>query len=96
MSATDLLHEQLVAVAEIPKHLPKRVHVSTCHRWYVRGIRGRKLETVLIGGRRFTTREALHRFFKAISDSEAHQQDTEPEATRDALINQAERELQSP
>lgn len=65
-----LLKETLIPIWDIPKHLPIRVHISTCHRWYTRGVRGQKLETALIGGRRFTTVEALTRFWAAISDAE--------------------------
>ncbi|MBX3437201.1 MAG: DUF1580 domain-containing protein [Planctomycetaceae bacterium] len=37
-------------------------NISTLHRWRLHGVRGHKLETVLVGGRRFTSDEALERF----------------------------------
>ncbi len=41
-------------------------HVSTIYRWRLRGIRGVKLETFLIGGRRYTSVEAIERFTERI------------------------------
>ncbi|WP_442485133.1 DUF1580 domain-containing protein [Aeoliella sp. SH292] len=38
------------------------VNVSTVWRWAQRGVRGVRLETLCIGGRRFTTNEAWGRF----------------------------------
>jgi hypothetical protein len=62
----DIEHEQLISLKEVPKHLPrrngKRTHYSTVFRWATRGARGRKLESVLLGGVRYTSLEALGRF----------------------------------
>lgn len=45
---------------------PKGVSPATMARWIQRGVRGgTRLETILIGGRRLTSREALSRFFVA-------------------------------
>lgn len=67
----DYAHDDLVALIDIPKVLPprngKRVHKSTVFRWASRGVRGHTLETVAIGGRTFTSREALDRFLKALN-----------------------------
>ena len=38
------------------------VSLSTLHRWKRHGVRGVRLETVLVGGVRYTSREALNRF----------------------------------
>ena len=62
----DIQQEQLISLKEAPKHLPKRngkrTHYSTVFRWATKGARGRKLESVLIGGMRYTSVEALSRF----------------------------------
>lgn len=58
----DIQHETLVPVAKIPSHVPGRPHSATCWRWIQRGCRGVKLETVLVGGRRFTSTLALQTF----------------------------------
>lgn len=58
--------EQRILLSEVPDLLPKRngkkVHYSTVYRWANKGTRGRKLESHLIGGIRYTTLEALERF----------------------------------
>jgi hypothetical protein len=43
------------------------VHVSTLHRWHLRGVRGRRLRTVLIGGRRYVLASDLNRFLAEIN-----------------------------
>ena len=58
-----LLAEQRVALTELAH--PQRVSSSTVWRWTMRGLRGVRLETYSIGGRRFTTREAFDRFIVA-------------------------------
>jgi hypothetical protein len=59
----DIQNETLVPVAKIPSHVPGRPHLATCWRWIQRGCRGVKLETILVGGRRFTSTLALQTFF---------------------------------
>ena len=62
----DLANERMVAVTEVPEHLPRRrgkkVHISTIYRWIQRGARGKVLESALLGGIRYTSLEALQRF----------------------------------
>lgn len=43
----------------------KRYSLATLHRWRLRGNRGIKLETVLIGGVRYTSKEAISRMISA-------------------------------
>ena len=61
-----LLSEELLKFSQVPDwYLEKIGHPidrSTCYRWRTRGCRGVKLETILIGGSRFTSLEALDRF----------------------------------
>lgn len=63
---TDLLDEHLIALPEVPDHLPRRrgrkLHIGTIYRWVQRGAHGKVLESVLLGGVRYTSREALNRF----------------------------------
>lgn len=63
---SDLRRESLITLAEVPNYVPQRrgrkVHYSTVFRWVTRGARGRVLQSVLFGGIRFTSLEALDRF----------------------------------
>ena len=62
------VHEEtLLPLSEAAEHVPGAPHASTVQRWFLRGIRGTHLETVLIGGKRYTSIEALDRFYRAIN-----------------------------
>jgi excisionase family DNA binding protein len=41
------------------------VHVGTVHRWLYSGVRGRKLKSVLVGGRRRISKSDLDAFLSA-------------------------------
>ena len=81
--AIDPLNEQVFPLAQAAKRLPRLrnnrpVAVSTLWRWSRSGLRGRTLETAMIGGVRVTSTEALRRFFAALSDPPAPTQETGP------------------
>lgn len=61
----DIENERLVPLREVPRILPGRVHISSVYRWI--GRRDRRLESVRIGGKRYTSREALSRWVRACS-----------------------------
>jgi hypothetical protein len=63
----NLLDEDLIPFAEGVRSLPGRPHISTGYRFATRGSRGVVLETVLVGGRRYTSRQALRRFVATVS-----------------------------
>ena len=62
-----ILGEKLIRFKDAVSYLPGglQVHYSTLHRWRIRGCRGVKLETILIGGHRYTSSEAIRRFLRA-------------------------------
>ena len=66
----DLQKERLFSLTEATKILPsrpngKRFTVATLFRWAMKGMRGTKLETILVGRCRCTSWEALGRFLDA-------------------------------
>ena len=67
--AINIATESIIPVRKVPdwceQHLGRRVHPSTVHRWRLRGARSIRLETLLVGGARVTSEEALSRFFHA-------------------------------
>jgi hypothetical protein len=70
----DSAAETLISFAEAANEVPRRrrgkkCHVSTIHRWAVTGIKGIRLETVVVGGSRCTSREALARFFRRLTEA---------------------------
>ncbi len=64
--------ESLLSLTAAAKALPhrragKRPHVSCLYRWSTAGCKGVILESIQIGGTRCTSREALARFFEALT-----------------------------
>lgn len=59
--------ETLIPFQQARNEFPgrKRVGNATLHRWRLHGVRGCKLETLVVGGQRFTSREAICRFIEA-------------------------------
>lgn len=49
----------------------RRKALATLHRWRLKGCRGVKLETLLIGGIRYTSKEAIDRFIQAQNADES-------------------------
>ncbi len=75
--AFDTLSERPIPIENLPvrypEHVPGRggqpVHPCTISLWHRRGVRGVRLETLMIGGRRCTSLEALARFHAAVSQA---------------------------
>jgi len=92
--AIDIRSEQLLSINGATKSLHGRPHISTVWRWIQRGVRGVKLETVLIGGRRYTSNEALERFVSRTTAAAAGEPaPTRTPTQRQRAILAAEREL---
>jgi hypothetical protein len=45
-------------------------HLSAIYRWVNRGVRGKRLETIVIGGSRCTTLEAVGRWINALTNGD--------------------------
>jgi hypothetical protein len=64
--------EKKIVFTEAAAHCPQRPHVSALWRWCRKGLKtaggGRvRLEHVRIGGRIYTSRQAMERFFAAVA-----------------------------
>ncbi|QDU47370.1 hypothetical protein Mal52_58990 [Symmachiella dynata] len=90
----DLSTEDVFPVSEAPKHIPGRPSQASCWRWVLHGVGGIKLESILIGGKRFVSAEAVQRFCDrrtALADG-----DTRPVRTsrqQERAMQQAERDF---
>ncbi len=62
---------QLIPIGQVGNCVTPRVSRATAHRWAKVGVRGIKLESVMVGGRVFTTSEALARFICELSADRA-------------------------
>jgi Protein of unknown function (DUF1580) len=68
----DRTRERLIPIARVAEHGQlwpegRAPHPETIARWARRGCRGIRLETVVLGGRRYSSIEAVERFFSRLS-----------------------------
>ncbi len=64
--------ETLISLTDAARSCParrggKRPHVSCIYRWTTTGCKGVILESIQVGGTRCTSKEALARFFEALT-----------------------------
>ena len=83
-------HEELLTLAEASHVIPTRPDVRTIWRWLERGCRGVRLDSIRIGGRRYTSREAIERFLGTLNDE---RQEDPPATRRTRRIRRAQAEL---
>lgn len=90
----DISTETLLTFQEAAKRLPGNPHLSSLHRWRLHGVKGIRLESVKVGGKRFTSVEALHRFTEQTTAA-ADCRPVPPRSLRqrDRSIEQAMREV---
>ena len=69
--------DQCLNFSQAATLLPSKPSRTTMHRWAHHGIRGVRLATILVGGRRYTTREAIEQFVAALSKQEDAGSETE-------------------
>lgn len=88
----ELLEEKRITLTELAKR--ENFNVATIFRWANRGCRGVRLETFMVGGRRFTTVEAFGRFVaQTTAAANAMGLPVSTAKTRESEIAAAEREL---
>ena len=91
--------ETLVSLTEAARLLPRRragkkPHVSCLYRWTTHGCKGVLLESLQCGGTRVTSREAIARFFRALTQAANPQAETvRTVAQRRRAAEKAEAEL---
>jgi hypothetical protein len=81
----DIETEQLCLLAEAAKCVPGNPHISTLIRWWKRGVKGVILETLIVGGRRFTSVEAIQRFLARLNEPGSVPNDSLSESRSDEL-----------
>lgn len=66
----DPLQEPLIPISEIGRSsLPRPPSPACLWRWHSKGVNGIRLETVRVGGRRYTTKSAWKKFIQATTDA---------------------------
>jgi hypothetical protein len=98
--AIDALQEELLTLAQAARHArPKGQRPAapcTIWRWAKRGISGVRLETIYMGGTRYTSVEALKRFFDAVTLARSTQANTpEPLTTPGSRTASTQQQLRA-
>jgi len=101
--AIDIQTEQVITPARASHLCPERrrgvrPNVATVYRWMLAGVKGIRLESIMVGGTRCTSVQALQRFFDALTaaaDAAHSAAITPPPASksRQKAIEAAERRL---
>ena len=63
----DFEKDELLSIPDAPKNIPGRPSPRTVRSWMNPGIRGVRLETILLGGRRWTSKQALKEFVDRVT-----------------------------
>jgi hypothetical protein len=101
--AIDIQTEQVISPSSATHLCPERrrgvrPNIATIYRWMVDGVKGIKLDSIVVGGTRCTSVEAMQRFFDALTaaaDAEHSSGTTPPPVgkSRQKAIEAAERRL---
>lgn len=65
----DYSNEDIFPLSRGTARLRTRPSTATLWRWHSKGLRGVRLETVVIGGRRYTSTRVIDRFLVAINQN---------------------------
>jgi hypothetical protein len=60
-----MVSSNLISLREAANSIPSRPHINSVRRWILKGARGKKLDAKQVGGRWFTTHEAVQEFVDA-------------------------------
>ncbi len=79
MSAADCVHriltEEVISLKEAQRELEKvmstKLDRSTIHRWTLRGVKNVKLDSVRLGGKLLTSKQAINRFVVELTEKSA-------------------------
>lgn len=81
----NIANETIISMTEAARMIPGRPTTATVWRWTTRGVAGIKLESLKIGGRRLTSREAVERFMAACDASDPSHDEAEAELAAEGL-----------
>jgi len=70
-TAERLIPLRQISAAAIPGQRDKPIHRRTLQHWCLHGVRGIRLESLKVQGRRYTSIEAWNRFFQAVTEAAA-------------------------
>ncbi|NQT38772.1 MAG: DUF1580 domain-containing protein [Planctomycetes bacterium] len=90
--STGLDFSDYVSLSKACRLLPGGPHISTLHRWRLKGLAGVKLRTIRVGGRRYVALRELERFAQqttAAADGSGSSSETAGDLSRERAITVA-------
>lgn len=85
------LDQELISIKQACKLIPTRPAICTVWRWIEKGCRGHRLQSWLVGGMRFTSKEAIETFIENINQGSGAIRTESPSRSKKAEA--AEKEL---
>ncbi len=64
-----MISSDWISLREAANSIPSRPHINSVRRWILKGARGKKLDAKQVGGRWFTTSEAVQEFVDTPSNA---------------------------
>jgi hypothetical protein len=94
----DFERESIVLPKDVCRMFPGRtgkgLALSTIWRWMLKGQRGQRLESLVVGGQRYTSKEAVRRFVAALNGGRnGHRSQQRTDRTHE--LKRVERELEA-
>lgn len=86
-----ILSETRLTLSQLAR--AQSVNTATVWRWTIKGVRGVKLESLAVGGRRVTSVEAFERFIAATNSNTVATPPVPSPHERRKAVERAEREL---
>jgi hypothetical protein len=59
--------QEVISLTKAAQMIPSRPSTASVWRWCVKGVRKRKLDSTIVGGRRYTTERAVAEFLKSLN-----------------------------
>lgn len=82
----DVATETLLTIRQARDAFPNAPSEPTIWRWLLKGVRGHVLESIRVGGRRYTSREACLRFIAATSAEPGKRRPSTSRERRQAML----------
>ena len=95
LNSPEILDESLVNLTEACQCFPGRCSRPAVERWIRHGSRGIVLESVLICGKRYTSREAIDRFIRGQLQAKPSTTHLEPQKTCQKNLSMPDEKCQS-
>jgi len=90
MGDINIYEDDLISISQAARKLPTKPAPATIWRWHAKGVNRIKLETVVVGGKRYTTEKAFVEFVRAVTKAADESQDERRRKNDDSVHEELE------